>query len=76
MWFSVGLEERSVRSDMWSGTPLCVEDLTLCCGEEEDFFSWRGQEIIVIVMWGGDKCTRQQRPYGTIEVVGLGSRTR
>ena len=53
MWFSVGLEERSVRSDMWSGTPLCVEDLTLCCGEEEDFFSWRGQGIIVIVMWGG-----------------------
>ena len=29
--------------------------------------------IIVIVMWGG-KCARQVRSYGTIGVVGLGSR--
>ena len=28
-----------------------------------------------IVMWGGE-CARQQRPYGTIGVVGLGSRAR
>ena len=33
----------------------------------------RFRKGIVIVMWGG-KCTRQQRPYGTIGVVGLGSR--
>ena len=32
------------------------------------------EQGIVIVMWGGGKCARQQRPYGTIEVVGLGSR--
>ena len=30
---------------------------------------------IVIVMWRR-KCARQQRPYGTIGVVGLGSRVR